>query len=123
MPCQRQYIVPSITGHRSINAPKWGQAPGPATKPPEELRQKTTSRPAIVRATDSFRPTSLLAPATNQPPESCPCATARAAAILPGLASRQVGTIRSSRGCATREIGIRDRGAGAAVIGAGSGSG
>ncbi len=102
-------MVPSITGHLSISAPRCGQAPGPATSSPEELRQKTTSRPAMVRATDSFDPTSSLAPATNQPPEFWACDTARAAAIRPGLASRQVEGIRSSRGCGTREMGTRVR--------------
>src|SRR5512133_2029151 len=103
-------MVPSITGHLSSSAPRCGHAPGPATSPPAELRQKTTSRPAIVRVTDSFGPTSPLAPATNQPPEFCDWAVRRAAAMRPGLASRQVEAIRFSRGCGMRSMGTRERG-------------
>ena len=108
-PCQRQYMVPSSTGQASISAPRCGQAPGPATSVPSASRQNTTSRPAMVRATDSVAPTSALFPATNQPPEFCAWDTARAAAIRPGLACRQDAVIRFSRGCGTRWIGIRDR--------------
>src|SRR5687768_15118991 len=102
-------MVPSITGHLSSSAPRCGHAPGPATRPPVELRQKTTSRPAMVRVTDSLCPTSTLLPATNQPPELRDWATRSAAAMRAGLASRHVVAIRFSRGCGTREIGIRER--------------
>ena len=108
-PCQRQYIVPPSTGQLSSNAPRCGHAPGPATRLPSDVRQKATSRPAMVRAIDTSRPTSELTPATNQPPESCACDSASAAAIRAGRASRQVDVIRSSRGCGTRAIGIRAR--------------
>src|SRR5215203_2971337 len=102
-------MVPSITGHLSSSAPRCGHAPGPAIRTPAELRQKTTSRPAMIRITDSLRPTSALLPATNQPPELCDWATRSAAAMRAGLASRQVVTIRFSRGWGTREMGIRSR--------------
>src|SRR5215210_6054026 len=102
-------MVPSITGHLSSSAPRCGHAPGPAIRPPAELRQKTTSRPAMVRVTDSSRPTSTLLPATNQPPELRVWATRSAAAMRAGLASRHVVGIRFSRGCGTREMGIRER--------------
>ena len=84
-----------------------------------ELRQKTTSRPAMVRVTDSLRPTSPLAPATNQPPELRDWAVRSAAAMRAGLASRHVAAIRFSRGCGTRAIGIRERAVGLETSGSG----
>src|SRR6185312_10175933 len=118
-PCQRQYMVPSMTGHLSSSAPRCGQAPGPAISSAAELRHKTTSRPAMVRVTDSFRPTSPLVPATNQPPELRDWAVRSAAAMRAGLASRQVEAIQFSRGCGTRSMGMRERGAGLAGCGRG----
>src|SRR4030095_8497370 len=102
-------MVPSRTGHLSSSAPRCGQAPGPAIRPRAELRQKTTSRPAMVRVTDSLSPTSPLAPATNQPPGLRDCAVRGAAAVRGGLASRHVEAILFGGGCGTRAIGIRER--------------
>src|SRR6185436_14100314 len=112
-------MVPSMTGHLSNNAPRCGQAPGPATSSPAEFRQNTTSRPAMTRVTDSRRPTSPLAPATNQPPELRDCAVRSAAAMRAGLANRHVAGIPSWRGCGMRAIGIRERGPGLGTCGSG----
>ena len=86
MPCHRQTTSPRMTSQSSSRAPRWGQVPGPAINVPDSSRQSTISRPAMVRVTERFVPTSPLRPTTYQPPGSCDCATSNDARIRPGRA-------------------------------------
>ena len=106
-PCHLQRNVLPLTGQSSSEAPRCGQAPGPANNRPSPARQSTSSRPATVRTIDLPALSSPDAPTTYQPPGSRDNASESAAAMRSGSACRQVGASRSRGVRGIRTIGMR----------------
>ena len=105
-PCQRQISSQPDCCAVDMSAPRCGQAPGPACSPPSGARHTTSSTPATVVPSGVPTRTSREGATTNQLPDGRAFARSRAALMIPGFASRQVGSMASQRSPDRRRNGL-----------------